>query len=262
MSSWSQRGGCADLPVHVAGLGSVDEQNLRGRTRGDRAADLEDEHRVGVPLRVESDVARREQQRRGGVIHPRCEALPAEVGAGQFGGRPTGSVVVAGDERVLGAQRDSVVDVGRSQCVRSARDRGARVQAQVPEVVVGPVLVTVEPARTEKLAADPRSTGGLAAWALPASSRLSDATETSPAPTFFIFGRECAVERRRFRRWASPRECWFKVIAALAWIASSIPNQTSPSVARLTQSSPVALRTRLTTGVPLLERCLLLVCAR
>jgi hypothetical protein len=33
------------------------------------------------------------------------------------------------------------------------------------------------------------------------------------------------------------------------------PNQTSPSAARPTQSSPVALRTRLTTGVPFLGRC-------
>jgi hypothetical protein len=86
-----------------------------------------------------------------------------------------------------------------------------------PNIVVGPVLVTVEPASTEKLAADPRPTGGLAASAFPASSRLSDATDTSPAPTLFMLGRvgrECAGGRRRFRRRASPRECWFEVIAA------------------------------------------------
>jgi hypothetical protein len=49
--------------------------------------------------------------------------------------------------------------------------------------VVGPVLVTVEPAKTEKLRAEPSPTGAVAAWAPPASSRLAAAAEASPVPT-------------------------------------------------------------------------------
>jgi len=62
--------------------------------------------------------------------------------------------------------------------------------------------VTVDPARTEKLDAEPRLTAGLAASALPAKIRPSETIEASPAPAFLLVprARPFGLAGRRLRR--------------------------------------------------------------
>jgi hypothetical protein len=72
---------------------------------------------------------------------------------------------------------------------------------------VGPVLVTVEPANTEKLAADPKPTVAVAPRAVLANTRAdSNPSRTRPARSVLEPARE---KRRRLTARESPRGDWY-----------------------------------------------------
>jgi hypothetical protein len=88
--------------------------------------------------------------------------LAAEV-AGHRAGRGTpGRIVVRGRQVGLSLRGDGIGGMDRSVGDHSgweAGDRGARTDTQVPEIIEGPVLVTVLPANTAKDVAVPVTAG-------------------------------------------------------------------------------------------------------
>ncbi len=106
-----------------------------------------------------------------------ARSVPAEPLLGTRGG-----VVVGGRQGVLGFDRNRVVDVRLPEHSGAPVTDEPGLSPRSPNIVVGPVLVTVEPANTEKGAADPKPTVAVAPRALLANRRLdSDPSSTRPA---------------------------------------------------------------------------------
>ena len=144
-----KRRGAADLPEDVARLGAVDEVHVARRRGDQRRGGLEDEHGVGVALGVERERPG-EAERRRRLVDAGREREAAEVGGQQRRRRAPGGVVVGGGEVRLRLERDGVGRVDRPVhgAGREARDRRPGLTPRSPLIVVGPVLVTVCPART------------------------------------------------------------------------------------------------------------------
>jgi hypothetical protein len=133
----TDRRGTVDLPEHVGRLGAVGERDVGPGRHVERAADLEDEHGVGVAPAVEGHRAGVGHSAGRGVQTGR-ESHTGEIAGDRATGRATGDLVVRGDEIV----------VRRSGC-RTDPDRAgdhAGREAGGRRVVNGaPVALTVLP---------------------------------------------------------------------------------------------------------------------
>ena len=131
----AERGRAADLPEHIGALTAADHVDSGAAGRDEGAADLEDEDRVGIALRVQCEGS---GQLRGVIegVNARREHQAAQVLTGQVcGGRPARQHIVSGRKIHLSLARESIGCMERSRRDQDARgkpdDRIAGADADV-----------------------------------------------------------------------------------------------------------------------------------
>jgi len=159
----SERGRAADLPSYTfAGPGTADEDHPTARCRDQRRAPLKDEDGIGVAMGVQREIPG--QTKRGMRI---CRPPPSEYvrprSAGLLAsGDSIRCVIVRGLQRPFEPARQRHPSRGWCRAmlwIGSLSTAVPGLKPRSPVMVVGPVLVIVEPARTAKASAVPRPTG-------------------------------------------------------------------------------------------------------
>src|SRR5664279_3733552 len=152
----AQGRGAADLPEDVGRLCAVDQGHVASGRRDEGGCGLEEEDGVGVALSVQGQGSGDPEGAGGGVVHARGFGGPAEFHRDGGGARPA-ALSYAVPRSILACD----VMLSAACWVPISCPGGKPVTAvpglspRSPLMVLGPVLVTVDPPSTAKLAAVP-----------------------------------------------------------------------------------------------------------
>ena len=134
-SGCTQSRGTADLPIHGARITVIDHHHRRAAGGRDRAPDLENELRIGVALRVESQCSR-QLGRSGKSIDTRRERQSTQILSSQVEvSRSAGEIVERDGDITLSLSRDRIGYVDRSRWRHDSRwkanDRATWADSQI-----------------------------------------------------------------------------------------------------------------------------------